>query len=360
MALIFADGFDHYGTSTTGSANMLLGAWASVSAQWTPATTKPRNSLCSMAHTTSDTLGFRRTFGTTLTTVGVAGAFWYTSLPLLSTTVTPIQLLDNAGGAQISVNVTSAGFISVRSGGSTGTQLGISAAQVISAGSWAHIECKWIASSTTSATDGTVEVYVNGTIAVNLAANVDNVATSNREVSQVSYGIEADGAGVRPNYVDDVFAWDTTGSYCNSVIGDKDVLPYYYDGDEATSDWVRNTGASDFSAVNQTAQDGDTTYIEAAVLNDTEELSVAAVPSSVDGIVAVVMVNMLRKTAAGASEVTVSLVESGGAAAAGTAHVMTQSYAYYHDVVHRNPVDGTTAWTYTTLSAAKGRLKRTV
>lgn len=359
MTMIWCDGFDHYGTSSTGSANMLLGAWASVPSQWVPATTKPRNSICSMAHSGSDTLGFRRTFGTTYTTIGVMGAFWYNSLPLSSTTTTPIQLLDNAGGAQISVNVTSAGFISIRSGGSTGTQLGISASQAITAGSWAHIEVKWVAASTISATDGTVQVKVNNTLVVDLSANVDNVATSNREVSQVTFGIEQDGAAIRPNYVDDVFAWNSSGSYNNDFVGDKDILPYYPDADGATSDWTRNTGAADYDTVNDTSPDSDTTYIEATASGNIEKLELEAVGSNVDGVVGVLMVNFMRKTGAGASSVSCDMEETGGAASANSAHALTQSYSYYHDPVERNPVDGTTAWTYTTLSSSKIKLNRT-
>lgn len=357
--LLLADGFDHYGTGSTGRTNMLLGVYSAIDTAWTPATTKPRNSICSMANASSSSTGIRRGFGSALTTVGVGCAFFYTQLPIANTTIAPMVFLDASNTEQVTLCLQSTGGLEVKRGTRTGTSLGATTGPVISSGSWAHIEMVWVASSTISATDGTVTVYVNGT-SVLAITGVDNVATSLRECSQVVLGLIGDST-VAPSYIDDLYAWDSSGSYNNSQIGDKDVLPYYPYADTATTDWVRNTGSSDFSAVNQTAQDGDTTYLEAALVDDTEELELSAVPNTVDGIVGVVLVNCLRKTAAGASEVACNIVEDAtDVATTNTAHVMTQSYAYYHDVVERNPAVGTPAWTYTTLSSARLKLKRTV
>lgn len=359
--ILYGDGFDHYGSGSTGRSNMLLGAWAAVGTNWTPETTKPRNSIHSLKATSSDTTGARKSFGSTKTTVGVAGAFFLTQLPASNTVVAPITLVDQANAAQITVVIQSSGALELKRGDrSTGTSITTTASQVVFAGSWAHIEMKVIAGSTTTSTDGSIVVYVNNTSAISLSANTRTINTSNREYSGVVYGQHADNT-ILPTYMDDVYGWDTSGSYNNDIpVGDKDVLPYYMDGDEATSDWTRNTGANDYGATNQTAQDGDTTYLEATAAAQVEELSISAVPSSVDGIAAAIAVSCMRKTAAGASEVEVNIVESGGADSGNAAHVLTQSYAYYHNVVERNPVDGTTAWTYTTLSAAKLRLERTV
>lgn len=363
MALLWADGFDHYGTSTTGTTNMGLAVWSAVDT-YVPATTLPRNSICSLRTASQATTGARRSFGGQKTAVGVTGAFYWTALPASDTTCRPIVLLDQSNAAQITLNVQTSGAMRVYRGTvATGTLLYTTTTQVVYGGTWNHIEVYWVASSTISATDGTIEVWVNETKVIDLTAGsaVDNVNTSNRECSQVSFGLVSESATL-PVYIDDVVAYDNSGTYNNvGPIGDKDVLPYYYDSDDAETDWVRNAGANDYEAVDETAQDGDTTYLEAAVAGDMSKLGLAAVPSTVDDVIGVILVNVLRKTQAGASEVTCDFEESTGpTATSNTAHVLTQSYAYYHDVVERNPVDGTTAWNYTTLSAAKLKLTRTV
>lgn len=369
MALLWADGFDHYSTSTTGRENMLLGVYSAIDASWLPQTTKPRNSICSLA-TVSQTVtnGARRSFGTTKTEVGIGAAFWWTQLPAASTTVRPITISDAANAAQVQVVVQSSGALSVYRGiVASGTLIETTASQVIFGGQWNHIEIRWKAGTTTTATDGEVQVWVNETLVIDKTggSTVRTVNTSNLEASQVTLGLNSEN-GVLPAYMDDAFAWDASGAYCASQIGDKDVLPYYYDadnGDDAglAADWTASTASSWKEMVDDTAQDGDTTHVEAATALDELDLGLAAVPNTVDGIVAVVLVNMMRKTQAGASEVSADIYESTGpTGTANAAHVLTQSYAYYHDVVHRNPVDGTTAWTYTTLSAAKQKLTRTV
>lgn len=364
VALLKADGFDHYGTSTTGRTNMLLGAYAAVDANWLPATTKPRNGICSLAMTSvgGTGLGIRDTFGATKTYCGRAMAYWFTQLPANSTGTTLMTFSDTNNAAQMSLVLTTTGTLQVYRGTSGGTATGSPSAQVVTSGSWAHVEMWVKAGSTTTSTDGEVEVFVNGTQVIDFTggSTVRTINTANREYSQVICGIYTDN-NIVPTYMDDAVMYDDSGSYNNAPgIGDKDVLPYYPDADGGTSAWVRNTGSSDFSAVNQTAQDGDTTYLEAAAAADVEDLEISAVPSTVDGIIGVVLINCLRKTQAGASEVSADIMETGSAASSNTAHVLSQSYAYYHDVIERNPVDGTTAWTYTTVSASKIRLTRDV
>ena len=342
---------------------MLLGVYANVPTVWTPLTTLPRNSLRSMRATTASSDGFRRAFGSTLTTVGVGGAFYCTALPSTNTAYALMSFNDAANNEQVTLRVQTSGALEVVLGTlSAGTTLGTSATQPFTAGTWHHVEMKWVASSTTSATDGTVTVNVDGVEALAITG-VDNVATSNREASQVEFCATTN-TSMMPIYVDDIFAWDSSGSYNNDFLGDKDVLPYYFDDDGSDNDWIRSTSGDTtgdaFAEVDETAQDGDSTYIEASSSSDVQTLELAAVPSSVSGISGVIFVNMMRKTGAGSSTVEVSCIETGSAESTAEAINPTQSYAYYETVVERDPQAGTPAWTYTTLSAAKMKLNRTV
>lgn len=358
MTIEFADGFDHYGSGSTGRANMLLGAWAEVNTNSLPQTTIYANETHSLYGTGTDpSFGARRVLSGALTTVGVAGRFYVTSLPLQNNVLRLFEFRDAANADQVTVCLQSTGTIQAFRGDSDGgTSLGTTASPVVTAGNWFHVEAKWVASSTVSATDGTVHVRVNGTEVLAITG-VDNVATSNREVSQIMFMRVVNVTNAGPIAVDDIFAWNSSGAQNNNFVGDKDALYFTVNGDGGTSAWTRNTGSNDYEAVDELEQDGDTTYLEATGIGDTEDLEVETVPSTVTGIVAVVQVNLMRKTEAGTSTVKPSLVGGSGGEDEGSTHTLTESYAYYHDVNELNP-DTSTAWTATTLSAAKIRLER--
>jgi hypothetical protein len=360
MTMLWMDGFDHYGTSTTGRTNMLLGVYADVDAAGAPSTTNPRNSTTSFATTGGSATGIRRVFGAAKTTVGVGMAFWFTNLPSAADTTVLMAFVDTDNVAQVGLVVTTDGKLAVKRGSltnisaGTATTLGTTATTVITAGVWHHVECKYLADQTV----GTVTVKIDE-VEVLAITGADTVNTSNVEASQIVIGRFLD-ANTLPAYVDDIFAWDTAGSYNNTFVGDKDILPYWYTGDGATSAWVRNTGSTDYEQIDDTVQDGDTTYLQAANALDVQEQTLSGVPSTVGGIVAIGLVNCMRKTQAGSASVTAAAVETGGAVSSGTDRPMTEEYAYYLDVIERNPVGGTPAWTYTTLNSMKLRLTRTV
>jgi hypothetical protein len=359
MTMRWMDGFDHYGTGSTGRTNMLTGVYADADTNATPSTANPRNGTHSYL-ANNESVGLRRVFGTPLTTVGVGGAFWFNNLPSVAGRTPIMAFLDGNNVNQVALVLGTDGRLSARRGtidqltALTATVLGTTTNAVITAGTWHHIECKYVASETV----GTFTVKVDE-VEVLAITGADTCNTSNVEASQVLFGRYIDN-NVAPAYIDDIYCWDTDGSYNNDFIGDKDILAYWYTGDGATSAWVRNTGATDYEAVDDTTQDGDTTYLQAAAASDVEELTLSGVPSTVAGIVAIGLVNCMRKTQAGASNVTAAAVETGGAVASGTDRPMSEEYTYYLDVIERNPAAGTPAWTYTTLNTMSLRLTRTV
>jgi len=376
MALLWADGFDHYGTSTTSRTNMLLGVYAQVQNTMGASTTNPRNGICSLTNAFADAANsLRRVFGGTKGTggnyVGVGGAFYLTQLPSVNDAIMLMSFNDAANLPNIALFCQSDGTLTVKAhsaysafsswlAANSPTVLGSSSTPAFFAGSWNHIEMK----ATFHNTTGRVYVYANGVNVIDTGAGgVDTVSTnfsgvSNAvEASQVEF-MRCNSSSVLPWYMDDIFAWDHTGSYNNDVIGDKDVLPYYYDGDGATVQWVRNTGSNDYEMVDETVQDGDTTYLQASNASDVQEFTLGGIPSTVSDIVAVVLVNLMRKTQAGACNVRADIVETGGSASTGTDNEMTEEYQYWHDVVERNPA-GSAQWTYTTLNDSKLRLTRT-
>lgn len=377
MAILWADGFDHYGSSTTGMTNMLLGPWAEITTTGSghgPQDSVVRNGPYAWKTSTDWESRLRRVLGGPRTTIGLACAFQIELLPNANDGLAIMQFNDAANGPQVTLVLQSTGILTIKLGGVLtgspprfgGTDLVSSTVPVIAAGTWHHIEMKWVSNSVDAdGADGYVAVRVNEVEAA--AYNGDVCATANLECSQIHLlrrATGSTGANGYNLYVDDVYAWNDSGDGDNDDwIGDKDVLIFYPDADGSTDEWTALGGGTKFSEVIETeaapaaGPDGDTSYIQAVNSGDIQELEVETLPTEVSGIIAVVLVNMMKKTEAGASNVTPGII-SNGSTATGTAHSMTEAYAYYHDVIANNP-DGAIPWTATTLGDAKIKLHRT-
>ena len=85
MAIIWAEGFDHYGTGDTGRSNMLRGPWAYMAGQLyvSPQTTQKRTGSGSLkfAPNPATGQGARRVLGTARFVVGIAFGIYCTTLP---------------------------------------------------------------------------------------------------------------------------------------------------------------------------------------------------------------------------------------------------------------------------------------
>jgi hypothetical protein len=366
MSMLWADGYDHYGTGANGRLEMLKGVYSEVGASgWLPTATKPRNGAYSLENTNCSNGAYvRRPFGAALTEVGIVKAFWFTQLPATATGTVLFVFSDANNGAQISIVVTPSGALSAyRGAAASGTLLDTSATQPFKAGKWNVVGAKVTAGSTISATDGSVVIYYGSAAVLTLSGTVDTINTSLREYSQVSIGAFSNNA-IAPAFMDDVIAYSTTGS--NVLVahpGDNFVEVVPVNGDGAANDWVRstsgNTTGDGFAEVDDAVADDDTTYLEAQAAADEQELEIGTVDSTADDILGVIVVNKMRKTTTGACGVTVGVKETGGASASGSEHAdIGQTYAYEHDVFERNPVDGTSKFTPTTLSASKVVLTR--
>jgi hypothetical protein len=277
----------------------------------------------------------RRVLGGAKTTVGIAGAFYYPSLPATARTVRIFDFRDASNAVQVSIGLDTTGTISAYRGlVNSGTLLGVSASPVITAETYSHIEAMVFFSQTV----GTVEVRVNGVTVLSLTG-LDTVSSSLVECSQVAIGgNSAIGAGVAVD-IDDVFCYDDTGSFNNTFIGDRRVLTLFPDADTIQADWAVVGAANGFDAINQATPDGDTTYISAGVPGSptpTSEFSMENLPAGVSAISGVVLVNMSRKTEAGIANVQMSVI-SGASELAGTDQPMTEIYTYRQDVFETDP-----------------------
>ncbi len=360
MALLFCDGFDHYGLDET---NMTDGAYAEVEvsgiAKFTLSTVNPRTGTHALNKGTSTTwTAARRVLGGAKTTVGQAVAAYFDILPTGNRTYVLYDFRDTANTVQISVAIQSTGIIEIYRGTVTaGTSLGATAVPAVVAEAYQHIETL----ATFDDSVGAVEVRVNGVTVLSLTG-VDTTESANQECSQVALVGGTNGTstaqGARTDF-DDYFCYDDTGAFNNTFIGDRRVLTLFPDADTAQADWPPLAG-SGFSNINDADPDDDTSYIEAASGASpglVSEFDMDDLPAGVSAISAVVLVNRMRKTDAGVANVQPSLV-SGATEAAGTDHPLTEAYTYYHEVIEADP-DTAAPFTPAAVDNAKLKVERT-
>lgn len=362
MALIFCDGFDHYGTDET---NMTDGAYAEVdgsSSEWTLSSTNPRTGTYSMRRGTSTTAKLvRRVLGGAKTTVGQAIGLYMSQLPIANDGYVIYDFRDAANVPQISIGVQSTGTIVVKRGYiNSGTTLYTTPSPAVVAEAYQHVET-WAYFHQTL---GTVEVRVNGVTVVSLS-NIDTVATSNVECSQVALCCNTNKTvgGTTTDVisdVDDYFCCDDSGSYNNDFVGDRRVLTLMPNADTAQADWSLSTGVDGYALIDDVAPDDDSTYIYTGAPGSpgpVSEFDLDDLPGGVASISGVVVVNRSRKTDAGIANLQLGVV-SGSSEAIGSDRAITEAYTYYHDVVETDP-DTAAPFTPTAVDALKIKIERT-
>lgn len=356
MALLWMDGFDHYGAGVNGRLAMLDGVWADIpSTNTTPETVNPRTGAYSCRFNGSSnhtSPGLRRVLGVERSTVGVGGVFYFTALPTANaygggnSGSVLYSLRDSANNHLVAISLSTTGQILAHSGMASGTLYGTSAA-VITAGAYQHIEARFFVHAST----GTIEVRVNGVTVLSLTGLV----ISSSLVGQVALNPRSGSASLC--YLDDIFVWDDQGTENNDFLGDRRVRTQFINGNTASAAWTAVGAATGYECIDEAAPDDETTYIEATGgTTPTSEFEFEDLPA-VGAIAAIQTYVRARKTNAGVGNLQTSLV-SGASVDAGTDRTITEVYTYYMDVSELDPATGV-PWTQSAVNSAKLRIART-
>lgn len=347
MALLWCDGFDHYGITS----NLTEGVYSELSAASLDSTNPRTGTHCLTCSTVSS---IRRVLGGAKTTVGLGGAFYYPSLPTQPVRARIWEFRDAANLANVTIGLDTTGTITAYRGALGGTVLGVTAAPVVSAETYQHIEALVFFSQTV----GTVEVRVNGVTVLSLSG-VDTVNTALVECSQIVLG-GGTGTGAVGHQLDDVFAYDGTGTYNNTFIGDRRVITLFPNENTATADWTPVGAASGYECIDEANPDGDTSYISATAPGTpgpVSEFGLDNLPAGISAINGVVLVAFERKTEAGAAN-TQWAIKSGASETAGADKPMTEIYTYRQDVFETDPASAA-PFTPAEVDALKAKVERT-
>lgn len=354
MALTFQDPLSKWGTGATSRTNMLASSagYIDIGTNGSCETTQPRAGTHSYKAPSGQNANLNIALGGSFGTFGCGAAIWLTSLPASATTLTYFR--NSAGTVQFNLFVQPDGSLAfgLSNGATIMTGTTATAPGVMIAGAFVHLEIKAVVSNTVG------ELYIRaGGVSVLSATGLDNYQSGGVECTSVDWFATSSGSfGIR--YLADPYAWDTSGSYNNTWIGNKVSVAVDLDADTATADWTLNGAASGYDCINDSAQDGNTTYIEAASINNTSEFDIAALPSWLNGIVAVSAMSTQVLDSAGSTKVQVSLKSSASYATGADRVIAYPNYTTYWDHYQIDP-NGNIAFTNANVSAMKLRVKRT-
>lgn len=357
MSIIWAEGFDHYGTTPSGGRTaMLSGAWADFdwgngnapaisSVQARTGTYSLRFDYNSLA---TDGVLARRVLGSAHIVVGLAGGWYFNSLPNVNGEH-GFEFRNNANNCIAYLAIQSDGAIGLYTG--SGRTLIASSDPVITAAAWQHIEAKIVADTVV----GEVEVRVNGLTVLHMT----DINLGSLGATQVVYGMpNSDSGGSLVYYIDDLVAWNDDGTANNDFIGPARVETIFPVADTAVADFTPVGDADGFDCIDNVPPDGDTTYISGAAEGDVSEFELGTLPPETEIIRCVYIPFMGKLEDAGIGNAQVSLV-SGADVSLGPDTVLTTAYTYCggtHDV---DPATGL-EWTKAGLEAALVRVEKTI
>lgn len=299
MALLWADGFDHYGGSV---ARMLDGVYSSIDAISLRNTSPRTGDWALYVATYNNNSGARRVLPSPRTNVGLGFAFNLDQLPTDSSSLGMCQLLDYDTRPLLTVLVSAVGSIVVRLGGRLGEVVGESGYEVVMPGSYQHFECAY--------DNGNFEVRINTITVVNITGLV--LASP---VSQLymfgCLGYPKTGAMMCHMDVDDSFVRDGEGATVNTFVGDKKAYLRMPASDGLHADWVPSTG-SDMWPILDNIPPNDAQFIAAEEEGDKASVGLDSLPAEVVSISGVYITARLWKTDAGAAAASID-VASGSA-----------------------------------------------
>ena len=319
MTLLYVDSFDHYATaeipakgwSTPGSAIISAGSGrrggAALGTQGTLIA-----DIATQSFTASDTI-----------IVGCA-------LKMTTFENKDLLTLKESGGSEVAlVEQTSAGELRLTSGGIS-VITGISAFDPTA---FSYYELKYVKGTGANAI---AELRKDAVVIL-------SITTSNETAQCSSLSVLENLAAYFP-FLDDLYILNGLGTTNNNYLGDVRVDAHFADADGATVNFVGNTGATQFTHVDDPLPDNDTTFVEAGNINDRDLHSVgsASLGTVIHGVQQTVL---SRKTDAGTVTVDLIVEKPGGTGEKVRAtKTASDTYTYHLSVSETDPDDSTT-WT---------------
>lgn len=232
MAIQFMDGFDHYGTGSTGLSNMLFGAWADVNSfgQLGAPSWGARTGDVAFAPAGDNSNDNRRILPTARGNVFLGCGFSVDGLP--NTDFVQSICSFRNGSNQIIVNVycQNTGVIVVTD--NTNAILGTTNGPVIVSRNWHFLEMQFNSSG------GAFTLRVDDPTGGGTPAIAVTGLGALANVAQISIGEIGSHGGATVPWYDDLLVRDSTGSHNNTFLGDRRVATLFANSDGDETAWT--------------------------------------------------------------------------------------------------------------------------
>lgn len=333
MSIVLIDGTDLY--NGTGTNTGLQAKWAlGTAATWSLVTGRFGGQAVRRS-TASNANGYmeRAWAGGGISSGTIHVAMYFTAIPVNNTAETQHIGLSSGATQTLGIRVDTAGAIRVyrNTNRTAGTLLATSASGVVTAGVWNFFEIEFVISDAA----GRVSIYMNGSGTP--VINVSSVDTNNAvtTVDTISFG-SCFGEGVS-------FDWDDlyiTNSSTRS--GERRVETVRPTADTAQKDFTPNTGSTNYTQVDDTTANGDTDYVQASTVGNTDRYTFGALSSTPSTISAVQVTSFAEKTDAASRTINLQ-VKSGATTSDGSAFSLAASYGKFDRILETDPDTGS-AW----------------
>jgi hypothetical protein len=209
------------------------------------------------------------------------------------------------------------------------TALGTSALGLISSNSWYYLEH----SLTISATVGVYNVYLDG----NPIISVSGANTGNGQTTINQFSTWSDGANTTINT--DIDDWHENDSL--TPIGPMRIDTLRPTSDSAVQ-FTPNSGANNYSRVNETLVDGDTSYVSDSTVGHSDLYGLGSLPITPVSIYGVQCVDFAEKTDANVRAF-YQQIKTGASLSQGAMQYLYSNYQRYERMVLQDP-NTSAAW----------------
>jgi hypothetical protein len=342
MALLWMDSFDHYATADISAKYQnVTGAPTIVSAGGR------RGGGC-LQITSSTIILYTRTLPVSGNTLVVGHAVKISAFSASQLATGGPRL---AGAAQLTLEISSTGYMQVIRGSSTGTVLGTATTGQLTLNTYYYIELKAVIHPTA----GSAIVRVNGVDVLNLTG-VNTAGTGS--AGWDAYALHCGNAGTVTLQLDDLYVFDGSGSApLNDFLGDVRVDARVATAAGATTTWTPSTG-SNWQNVDDATPNGDTDYNATFSVPATDTFPVQDAPVPGATLYGVQVSISAKKSDAGAGSLA-PVIRHSGTDYAGSDLALGTGYLYVLRVYATNPGTGA-AWTEADFNAAEFGYKRTL
>lgn len=221
-------------------------------------------------------------------TWSIASALKLSRIPTAGSNPTPLVKFYDGGILQVTIGIViTTGLISAFRGDVSGTLLGTT-----SAGMSTAVQDHYEFQTTIHPTAGTVKIWKNSTLILNLSSQNTRNSTNN-SINALRFGLSGSSAGESPMTLD-----YSDFHIADDQVGDQKITILSPTGPGTTTQFTNTGGSANWDSVDDTTQDGDTTFVSSNTVNQLDTYAMSDLASS-SNILAVGAWICAKKTDAG-------------------------------------------------------------